>query len=53
MTNPAHDLSKLRIDRDAPPLVKAAFRRAAIIAGGAVAIIVLVLGFLAWPRRMA
>ena len=50
MTNPAHDLSKLRIDRDAPPLVKAAFRRAAIIAGGAVAIIVLVLGFLAWHR---
>jgi len=50
MTNPAHDLSKLRIDRDAPPLVKAAFRRAAIIVGGAVAIIVLVLGFLAWHR---
>lgn len=36
MTNPAHDLSKLRIDRDAPPEVRRAFGRTLIFAAIAV-----------------
>ena len=47
MTTPQHDLSKLRIDRDAPPAVRRAFRRTVLIAAAAVvvvAIVVLALG---------
>jgi RND family efflux transporter MFP subunit len=51
MTNPVHDLSKLRIDRDAPPQVKQAFRRSLVIAGAVAAAIVLVLVFLGLRQR--
>ena len=39
VTSPAHDLSKLRIDRDPPPEVRRAFGRALVIAGVAVVIL--------------
>ncbi len=52
MTNPVHDLSKLRIDRDAPPQVKRAFRSAVILAAAGAAVLVLVLVFLG-ARRSA
>jgi RND family efflux transporter MFP subunit len=39
MTPPVHDLGKLRIDRDAAPAVRHAFRRNLILAGVAVAIV--------------
>src|SRR6266404_8694076 len=45
MTNPVHDLSKLRIDRDAPPQVKRAFRSAVVLAAVGAAVLVLVLVF--------
>lgn len=40
VTQPSHDLSKLRIDRGAPPAVRRAFRRAA----GLAAVVVVLLG---------
>lgn len=39
MTNPTHDLSRLRIDRDPPPAVRSAFKRTLLIAALAVAVI--------------
>lgn len=36
MTNPAHDLSKLRIDRDPPPAVRRALGRTLLFVGGLV-----------------
>lgn len=39
MTTPVHDLSRLRIDRDAPPGVRRAFGRAVLLAGLAVVLI--------------
>src|SRR4051812_4754241 len=50
MTNPVHDLSKLRIDRDAPPQVKRAFRSAVVLAAAGAAVLVLVLVFLGVRR---
>ncbi len=38
MSGPAHDLSKLRIDRDIPPAVRRAFTRNLVFVGAAVAI---------------
>jgi HlyD family secretion protein len=38
-----HDLSKLKIDRDAPPAVRRAFRRTLLIAGSAVVVVAVVL----------
>jgi RND family efflux transporter MFP subunit len=40
MTPPVHDLGKLRIDRDAAPAVRHAFRRNLMLAGVAVVIVV-------------
>lgn len=39
MTNPTHDLSRLRIDRDPPPAVRSAFKRTLVIVALAVALI--------------
>lgn len=39
MSHPTHDLSKLRIDRDAPPEVRTAFARNLILAGAAVVVL--------------
>jgi len=50
MSLPEHDLSKLRIDRDAPPAVRRAFRRTLIMAGGTA--LLLVAAFV-WLRRGA
>lgn len=46
MTSPAHDLSKLRIDRDPPPEVRRAFGRVLLFAGIAVLLVVALLLFL-------
>ena len=46
MTSPAHDLSKLRIDRDPPPEVRRAFGRVLLFAGIAVLFVVALLFFL-------
>ncbi len=46
MTTPAHDLSKLRIDRDPPPEVRRAFGRVLLFAGIAVVFVVALLFFL-------
>jgi HlyD family secretion protein len=46
VTNPAHDLSRLRIDRDAPAApVRQAFRRNALLAMAAVVVAALILFF--------
>jgi HlyD family secretion protein len=42
MTDPVHDLSKLRIDRDASPAVRRALGRNLVLAGGAVVLVVAV-----------
>ena len=47
MSQPEHDLSKLRIDRDAPPAVRRALGRTLVIAGAAA---VLVVAALLWLR---
>ena len=47
MTNPTHDLSRLRIDRDPPPAVRRAFRRNL---GLVAAVIILGGGFLLFSR---
>ena len=39
MTTPAHDLSRLRIDRDPPPEVRRAFGRTVLLAGAALIVI--------------
>jgi multidrug efflux pump subunit AcrA (membrane-fusion protein) len=46
VTSPAHDLSKLRIDRDPPPEVRRAFGRVLLFAGIAVLFVVALLFFL-------
>ena len=48
MTNSTHDLSKLHIDRDAPPAVRRAFTRNLLLAGVAV---VLLGGIVLFARR--
>ena len=45
MTNPVHDLSRLRIDRDPPAAVRSAFKRTLIIAAVAVAAIAAAIAF--------
>ena len=52
MTSPAHDLSKLRIDRDPPPEVRRAFGRVLLIAGIAVVIIAGLLLYLRGGRAV-
>jgi len=48
MTDPSRDLSKLHIDRDAPPAVRRAFTRTVVLAGVA---LVLVGGVVLFARR--
>lgn len=48
MNHPVHDLSKLRLDRDAPPAVRRAFSRNLLLAGIAV---VLLAGVIVITRR--
>ena len=45
VTNPTHDLSRLRIDRDPPPAVRSAFKRTLVIALLAVLVIAAAMAF--------
>ena len=53
MTTPAHDLSKLRIDRDPPPQVRRAFGRSLVFVGAAIVIFVGVALFLGNRRAVS
>ncbi|MGE3527470.1 MAG: hypothetical protein AB7I33_16250, partial [Gemmatimonadales bacterium] len=46
MTNPAPDLSRLRIDRDAPPPIRRALVRNVILAIAAICLLGIAAGFL-------